>query len=222
MNFKRKIQLGIASATGILVVGLFAAPSVTNVLHAASDTVTSVSQTVAPTTVKGTDQTVKATAASGTKGNYSVKYTKAGTSSTTATYRQTDYNNSSDASKQVSAVADTQGDSVKLSSGTSATVQGTMGKVYVHWNTGSWSVTTIANTQDVATNPTKFADQVNTQLQKQDLTAKNVTSGSVTVYDTAQNGQANSVEWQNGAQVSKVQGQQANTVIKIAAQAKTN
>lgn len=220
MNFKRKIQLGIATATGMLVVGIVAVPSVTNVLHAASDSVSLVSQTAAPTTVKATNQTVKAISASGTKGNYRVKYAKAGTSSTTATYQQTNYNTKSDASSQVDYLANTQGQRTTLNSGTAATVQGTMGKVYVHWNTGSWSVTTIANTQDVAGNPTKFANQVNNQIQKQDLTSKNVTSGAVTVYDTPQNGQANSVQWQNGKQVAKVQGQQANTVIKIAADTK--
>ncbi|KZT83911.1 hypothetical protein Nizo1840_1424 [Lactiplantibacillus plantarum] len=220
MNFKRKIQLGIATATGMLVVGIVAVPSVTNVLHAASDNVSLVSQTAAPTSVKATNQTVKAISASGTKGNYRVKYAKAGTSSTTATYQQTNYNTKSDASNQVDYLANTQGQRTTLNSGTAATVQGTMGKVYVHWNTGSWSVTTIANTQDVAGNPTKFANQVNNQIQKQDLTNKNVTSGAVTVYDTPQNGQANSVQWQNGKQVAKVQGQQANTVIKIAANAK--
>ncbi len=47
MNFKRKIQLGIATATGMLVVGIVAVPSVTNVLHAASDSVSLVSQTAA-------------------------------------------------------------------------------------------------------------------------------------------------------------------------------
>ena len=220
MNFKRKIQLGIATATGMLVVGIVAVPSVTNVLHAASDNVSLVSQTAAPTSVKATNQTVKAISASGTKGNYRVKYAKAGTSSTTSTYQQTNYNTKSDASSQVDYLANTQGQRTTLNSGTAATVQGTMGKVYVHWNTGSWSVTTIANTQDVAGNPTKFANQVNNQIQKQDLTSKNVTSGAVTVYDTPQNGQANSVQWQNGKQVAKVQGQQANTVIKIAADAK--
>lgn len=220
MNFKRKIQLGIATATGMLVVGIVAVPSVTNVLHAASDNVSLVSQTAAPTSVKATNQTVKAISASGTKGNYRVKYAKAGTSSTTATYQQTNYNTKSDASNQVDYLANAQGQRTTLNSGTAATVQGTMGKVYVHWNTGSWSVTTIANTQDVAGNPTKFANQVNNQIQKQDLTNKNVTSGAVTVYDTPQNGQANSVQWQNGKQVAKVQGQQANTVIKIAANAK--
>lgn len=219
MNFKRKIQLGIVTTTGALVIGLIAAPSVTSVLHAASDSVSSVSQTAAPTTVKASNQTVKATTASGTKGNYRVKYAKAGTTSTTATYQQTDYNTKQDASAQVDYLATTQGQKTTLNSGTAATVQGTMGKVYVHWNTGSWSVTTIANTQDVANNPTKFANQVNTQIQKQDLTDKNVTSGAVTVYDTAQNGQANSVQWQQGTQVVKVQGQQSNTVIKIAANA---
>ena len=55
MNFKRKIQLGIATATGMLVVGIVAVPSVTNVLHAASDSVSLVSQTAAPTTVKSTN-----------------------------------------------------------------------------------------------------------------------------------------------------------------------
>ena len=202
------------------MVGIVAVPSVTNVLHAASDSVSLVSQTAAPTTVKATNQTVKAISASGTKGNYRVKFAKAGTSSTTATYQQTNYNTKSDASSQVDYLANTQGQRTTLNSGTAATVQGTMGKVYVHWNTGSWSVTTIANTQDVAGNPTKFANQVNNQIQKQDLTSKNVTSGAVTVYDTPQNGQANSVQWQNGKQVAKVQGQQANTVIKIAADAK--
>jgi len=219
MNFKHKIQLGIATATGMLVVGLVAVPSVTSVLHAASDNVSSIIQTAAPATVKATNQTVKALSASGTKGNYRVKYAKAGSSSTVATYQQTDYNTKSDASSQVDYLATAQGKSTTLNSGTPATIQGTMGKVYVHWNTGSWSVTTIANTQDVASNPTKFANQINTQIQKQKLTTKTVTSGAVTVYDTAQNGQANSVQWQNGSQVTKVQGQQAGTVIKIAADA---
>jgi len=97
-----------------------------------------------------------------------------------------------------------------------------MGRVYVHWNTGNWSVTTIANTEDVATNPAKFANQVNNQLEKQNLTDKSVTSGAVTVYNTTQSGQANTVKWQKSGQVSQVQGQQANTVIKIAADTKTN
>ncbi|WP_318765468.1 hypothetical protein [Lactiplantibacillus carotarum] len=88
MDFKRKVKLGIATATGALALGLVAVPSVNHVLHAASNNVTSVSQTAAPTTVKATDQTVSATSASGTKSNYSVKYVKAGTNSTTATYKK--------------------------------------------------------------------------------------------------------------------------------------
>ncbi len=220
MDFKRKVKLGIATATGALALGLVAVPSVNHVLHAASNNVTSVSQTAAPTTVKATDQTVSATSASGTKSNYSVKYVKAGTNSTTATYKKTDYNSNSDAKDQVNYLTNTQGDSVKLNNGETATVQGTMGRIYVHWNTGNWSVTTVANTEDVAKNPAKFANQVNNQIQKQDLTDKNVTNGSVTVYDQAQSGQANSVKWQQADKVSQVQGQQANTVIKIAATAK--
>jgi len=222
MNFKRKVQLGIATATGALIIGVVVVPSITHGLYAASDNVSSVSQTAAPTTVKATDQTVQATSASGTKGNYSVKYVKAGTSSTTATYKQTDYNSSSEAQTQVNPLTSTQGSSVQLNSGTTATMQGTMGRVYVHWNTGNWSVTTIANTEDVATNPAKFANQVNNQLEKQNLTDKSVTSGAVTVYNTTQSGQANTVKWQESGQVSQVQGQQANTVIKIAADTKTN
>ena len=220
MNFKRKVKLGIVSATGALVLGLVAVPSVNHVLHAASDNVSSVSQTAAPTTVKATDQTVSAKSASGTKSNYSVKYVKAGTNSTTATYKKTDYNSNGDAKEQVNNLTNVQGDSVQLNNGKTATVQGTMGRIYVHWNTGNWSVTTIANTEDVATNPAKFANKVNNQIQSQDLTSKNVTNGAVTVYDQPQSGQANSVKWQKSDKVSQVQGQQANTVIKIAADAK--
>ncbi|WP_048000430.1 hypothetical protein [Lactiplantibacillus herbarum] len=220
MDFKRKVQLGIATATGALILGVVVVPSITHGLYAASDNVSSVSQTAAPTTVKATDQTVQATSASGTKGNYSVKYVNAGTSSTTATYKQTDYNTSSEAKTQVNPLTNTQGSSVQLNSGTTATMQGTMGRVYVHWNTGNWSVTTIANTEDVASNPAKFANQVNSQLEKQSLTDKSVTSGAVTVYNTTQDGQANTVKWQESGQVSQVQGQQANTVIKIAAATK--
>jgi len=220
MNFKRKVQLGVATATGALILGVVVVPAITHGLYAASDNVSSVSQTAAPTTVKATDQTVQATSASGTKGNYSVKYVNASTSSTTATYKQTDYNTSSEAKTQVNPLTNTQGSSVQLNSGTTATMQGTMGRVYVHWNTGNWSVTTIANTEDVASNPAKFANQVNNQLEKQSLTDKHVTSGAVTVYNTTQDGQANTVKWQESGQVSQVQGQQANTVIKIAAATK--
>ncbi|AVK63643.1 hypothetical protein C5Z26_05785 [Lactobacillus sp. CBA3606] len=219
MDFKQKVKSGIFTATGALVIGLVAAPSVDHVLHAASNNVTTVSDTTAPTTVKATDQTVKATAASGTKSNYSVSYVKAGTSSKTATYKQTDYDNSSVAQNKVDYLANTQGDTVKLNSGTTATVQGTMGRLYVHWNTGNWSVTTVANTQDVVQNPTKFANKVNSQIKQQSLTTQGATSGSVTVYNQPQSGEANSVKWQNSDQVSQVQGQQANTVLKIAATA---
>jgi len=220
MDFKRKIKLGIFTATGALAIGLVAAPSVNHVLHAASDNVSTVNQTVAPTTVKATGQTVAAKSASGTKSNYSVSYVKAGTAKQTATYKQTDYNSSSDAADQVNNLKNVDGQTVKLNSGATATVQGTMGRVYVHWNTGNWSVTTVANTQDVAQNTTQFANQVNSQLQKQDLTAKNVTNGEVTVYNQPQADEANSVKWQQSGQVAQVDGQHANTVIKIAADAK--
>lgn len=221
MDFKRKTKLGIVTATGALIVGLVAAPSVNHVLHAASDNVSSVSQTAAPATVKATNQTVKATDASGTKTNYSVKYVKAGTKSATATYKKTAYNHSSEAKQKVEALAnaDASGTSVKLNNGQTAVMQGTMGQMYVHWNTGNWSVTTVANTEDVAQNPAKFANQVNNQIQKQKLTDKKVTSGSVTVYNQPQSDQNNTVKWQKSDQVSQVQGQQANTVLKIAADA---
>ncbi|ETY73399.1 hypothetical protein [Lactiplantibacillus fabifermentans] len=220
MDFTRKAKLGIFTATGALVLGLVAAPSVNHVLHAASDNVSTVSQTAAPTTVKATDQKVTADSASGTKSNYSVSYVKSGTDTKTATYKQTDYNSSSDASNKVDYLSNTNGDSVTLNNGETATVQGTMGRVYVHWNTGNWSVTTVANTQDVATNPTKFANQVNKQIENQDLTSKKVTSGAVTVYNQPQSGEANSVKWQKSDTVSQVQGQQASTVLKIAATTK--
>jgi len=222
MQFKRKIQLGIATATGALVLGLVAAPSVNHVLHAASNNVTTVSQTAAPTTVKATDQTVKATSASGTKSNYQVSYVKSGTSSKTATYQKTAYNTKSTATDKVDYISNVKGDTVTLSNGTTAKLQGTMGRVYVHWNTNNWSVTAIANTADVQKNPAKFAQQVNNQLEKQALTTTKVTHGSVTVYDQAQSGQANTVKWQKSDQVYQVKGQQANTALKIAADAQHN
>ncbi|MFC6163691.1 hypothetical protein ACFP3T_03275 [Lactiplantibacillus dongliensis] len=219
MQFKRKLQLGIATATGALAIGLIAVPSVNHVLHAASNNVTTVSQTAAPTTVKATDQTVKATTASGTKSNYRVSYVKSGTRAKTATYQKTAYNTKHTATDKVDYINNVKGDTVTLSNGTTAKLQGTMGRVYVHWNTNNWSVTAIANTADVQKNPAKFAQQVNNQLEKHNLTTTNVTHGSVTVYDQAQSGQANTVKWQKADQVYQVKGQQANTALKIAADA---
>jgi len=219
MQFKRRVQLGILATTSALVIGVVAVPSVQQRLHAASNQVTSVKQTAAPTTVKAPDQTVKATDASGTKTNYSVSYVKAGTDDKTATYKQTAYTTKSTATDKVDYISNVKGDTVTLSDGTTAKLQGTMGRIYVHWNTNNWSVTAIANTADVQQNPAKFAQKVNAQLAKQNLTAKHVTHGSVTVYDQAQSGQANTVKWQKADQVYQVKGQQANTAVKIAATA---
>ncbi|VDG19998.1 hypothetical protein [Lactiplantibacillus mudanjiangensis] len=222
MQFKRKVKVGIFATTSALVLGLVAAPSVNHVLHAASDNVTTVSQTAAPTTVKAADQTVKATSASGTKSNYSVSYVKSGTSSKTATYKKTAYNSKSDAKDEVDYIGAAKGSTVSLGNGTTAKLQGTMGRVYIHWNTNNWSVTAIANTADVQANPAKFAKQVNNQLTSQKLTDTNVTHGSVTVYDQTQSGQANTVKWQQSDKVTQVKGQQASTVMKLAADAQSN
>ncbi|CAM3167604.1 hypothetical protein [Lactiplantibacillus plajomi] len=218
MQLKRKVKLGLVTAASAVVVGLAVTPLVTNTLHAASNNVTSVSQTTAPLTVKATNQTVSAKSASGTKANYSVKYTDQ-QSQKTATYKKTDYNSTQTAQAKVEHLGTTQGDQVTLRGGEKATVQGVMGRIYVHWNTGNWSVTAIANTPDVANDPAKFANTVNQQIKAQKLTAKKVTTGAVTVYNQTQSGQANSVKWQQADQVAQVKGQQANTVLKIAAKA---
>ncbi|GEO69551.1 hypothetical protein [Levilactobacillus acidifarinae] len=185
-------------------------------MHAANG-VSAVSQTAAPTTATANSTHLTATNASGTKQNYTVKYhNQAG--HTAATFQKKTLGSATAAANQVAYFGrGTAGPSVKLTHGTQAVVQGTMGHTYVHWNTGHWSVTAVTSNADQSGTPTQFANQVNDQLQQQHLPTA-ATTGAVTVYSQANgsSAQADTVKWQTGDQLYAVSGQTVAGTVKLA------
>jgi len=182
-------------------------------MHAAND-VSSVGQTVAPTSASTDGNKLTATSTNGTKQNYTVKYD--GNSEQSATFQKKTYGTDSTAEKQVDYVgSNTDGATVKLNKNTTAVVQGTMGHTYVHWNKGDWSVTAVTSNADAAGTPKQFAKQVNQQITTASL-PKNADTGAITVYSQTDDDEANSVTWQNGKQVYKVSGTTADTTVKVA------
>ncbi|MFC6260533.1 hypothetical protein [Levilactobacillus fujinensis] len=209
MQQKTKIVTAVTVALAVLTLGSGTVVQ----MHAAND-VSSVGQTVAPTSAKTDGTTLTATSTSGTKQNYTVKYD--GNSDQSATFQKKTYGTSTTAEKQVDYVGgNTDGASVKLNKNTTAVVQGTMGHTYVHWNKGGWSVTAVTSNADAAGTPKQFAKQVNQQITETSL-PKGADTGAITVYSQTDDDEANSVTWQNGKQVYKVSGTTADTTVKVA------
>lgn len=209
MKRKTKIITTVTAALAILALGSGTALQI----HAAND-VSSVGQTTAPTTASADGTKLTADSASGTKQNYTVNYT--GSSDASATFQKKTYGTQATAANQVDYVgSNTDGATVKLNSGTSAVVQGTMGHTYVHWNKGDWSVTAVTSNADSTGTPTQFAKQVNAQLSKSSL-PKSADTGAITVYSQADSDETNSVTWQDGKQVYKVSGTTADATVKVA------
>ncbi len=184
-------------------------------MHAAND-VSSVSQTVAPSAVTANSAKLTADSTSGTKQNYTVKYTDKSTGGQAATLQKKTYGSDNSAENQVDYVGtNTEGAKVKLTGSTTAVVQGVMGHTYVHWNKGDWSVTAVANNADETGTPTQFAKQVNKQITSSSL-PKSADTGAITVYSGTEKDEANSVSWQNGKQLYTVSGKTAASTVKLA------
>lgn len=212
---KRSKKILMTAATGLAVLATLGSGTYLT-MHAANG-VSSVSQTAAPTTATVSGTKLTAANPSGTKQNYTVKYhDQAG--SNAATFQKKTLGSAATAADQVDYFGrSTAGPSVKLTHGTRAVVQGTMGHTYVHWNTGKWSVTAVTSNADQSGTPTQFADQVNNQLQQQHLPT-DATTGAVTVYSqtTGSSAQADTVKWQSGHQLYTVSGQSAAGTVKLA------
>lgn len=212
---KRSKKILMTAATGLAVLATLGSGTYLT-MHAANG-VSSVSQTAAPTTATASGTKLTAANPSGTKQNYTVKYhDQAG--SNAATFQKKTLGSAATAADQVDYFGrSTAGPSVKLTHGTQAVVQGTMGHTYVHWNTGKWSVTAVTSNADQSGTPTQFADQVNNQLQQQHLPT-DATTGAVTVYSqtTGSSAQADTVKWQSGHQLYTVSGQSAAGTVKLA------
>jgi len=209
MQRRVKIVATVAAALAVLTLGLGTVVE----MHAAND-VSSVGQTVAPTSASTDGSRLTATSTSGTKRNYTVEYD--GNSDQSATFQKRTYGTNSTAEKQVDYVGShTDGATVKLNKNTKAVVQGTMGHTYVHWNKGDWSVTAVTSNADAAGTPKQFAKQVNRQITKSSL-PKSADTGAITVYSQTDDDETNSVTWQNGKQVYKVSGTTADTTVKVA------
>lgn len=203
---------------GILVTGLLSAIIFASPLVHGNDQPTTADLSV-PKTVQTSAQTATAAKMTGTTANAKVTYQQSDQSEPTATYQQTA---ESTATKAADAISDQDhsGETVKLSDGTKAKEQGVMGHIYVSWQKGNWSVTTVTDTtQTLRTDPEKLAVQVNQQLKNSDITNQDVDKGAVTVYSSAQDTTANQIKWQNNKQVENVKGQQAATVYQIAKKA---
>lgn len=215
MQKKTKIITTVTVALAVLTLG----SGTVLQMHAAND-VSTVSQTVAPRSVKADSTQLTADQTSGTKQNYTVKYTDKETGDQSATLQKKTYGSSNRAEDQVDYVGrNTQGTTVKLNKSTTAVVQGVMGHTYVHWNQGDWSVTAVASNANVTGTPTQFAKQVNQQVSSTNL-PKDADTGAITVYSDTQTGEANSVTWQNGKQLYTVSGQTADSTVKLAQEAK--
>lgn len=204
------------AAAATLAVAATVGSSTLLTMHAAND-VSSVGQTAAPTTATTAGTKLTATSASGTKQDYTVKY-RATAGQQRATFQKQTLSSATAAANRVAYVGrQTAGPTVTLNPGTTATLQGTMGHTYVHWNTGNWSVTAVTSNADQSGTPTRFAKQVNAQLQQQAL-PRGIATGAVTVYSQTSTSapQVNTVQWQSGKQLYTVSGQTAASAVKLA------
>lgn len=212
MKMQRKTKL-ITAVTAALAVLALGSGSVIQ-MHAAND-VSSTGQTVAPNSASVDGNKVTATTASGTKQNYTVKYTDQSTGDQSTTLQKKTYGTRATAKDQVDYVGNADGKKVNLNKSTSAVIQGVMGHTYIHWTKGDWSVTAVTNNADQTGTPTQFAKQVNQQLSKRNL-PKHADTGAVTVYSKTDDDQDNTVTWQDGKQTYTVKGQAADTTVKVA------
>lgn len=208
---KRSKQIFITTLSSLAVLAALGSGTLLT-MHAAND-VSAVSQTDAPKTATAASTKLTATTASGTKSDYTVTY-RGGDQK--ATYQKETLGKTSTAKDEVDYVGgNTAGATVKLSSNTTAVMQGVMGHTYVHWNTGKWSVTAVTDNADAAGTPKQFAKQVNTQLKRASLPS-DATTGAVTVYSGTDKNQTNTVKWQSGKQLYTVSGQTAASTVKLA------
>lgn len=215
MQRKTKIITAVTAALALVTLGSGTALQ----MHAAND-VSTVSQTVAPSSVTADSSQLTADSTSGTKQNYTVKYADKQTADQSATLQKKTYGSSNRAAKQVDYVgSNTEGTTVKLNKSTKAVVQGVMGHTYVHWNKGDWSVTAVASNADATGTPTQFAKQVNKQVSSASL-PKGADTGAITVYSGTQSEEANSVTWQKGKQLYTVNGKTADTTVQLAQDSK--
>ncbi|WP_407885549.1 hypothetical protein [Levilactobacillus sp. N40-8-2] len=211
MQRKTKIIIAVTAALAVITLG----SGTVLEMHAAND-VSSVSQTTAPSTVTADSSKLTADSTSGTKQDYTVKYTDKSTGNQSATLQKKTYGSTSSAENQVDYVGtNTEGVTVKLNGSTTAVVQGVMGHTYVHWNKGDWSVTAVASNADETGTPTQFAKQVNKQITASSL-PKSADTGAITVYSGTEKDEANSVSWQNGKQLYTVSGKTAAGTVKLA------
>jgi len=210
MQRKTKLITAVTAALAVLALG---SGSVLQ-MHAAND-VSSTGQTVAPNSASVDGSKVTATTASGTKQNYTVKYTDQSTGDQSTTLQKKTYGTSATAKDQVDYVGNADGETVKLNKSTSAVVQGVMGHTYVHWTKGDWSVTAVTNNADVTGTPTQFAKRVNTQISQRNL-PKKADTGAITVYSQDEKNETNSVSWHRGKQLYQVSGTAADATVKVA------
>ncbi|MDT6979743.1 hypothetical protein [Levilactobacillus zymae] len=205
----------VTAAAGLAVLATLGSGTLLT-MHAANG-VSAVSQTAAPAAATASSTKLTAAKTSGTQQNYTVKY-RDSAGQTAATFQKKTLGSATTAADQVDYFSrSTAGPGVKLTHGTQAVVQGTMGHTYVHWNTGKWSVTAVTSNADQSGTPTQFANQVNNQLQQQHLPT-DATTGAVTVYSqtTGSGAQADTVKWQSGHQLYTVSGQSAAAAVKLA------
>ncbi|ANZ64395.1 hypothetical protein AYR62_10095 [Secundilactobacillus paracollinoides] len=213
----RKQKLITAVATLAICVGAGVGLSkAASLISVQGNSATSTTQLSVPTKVDSDGSTAKASSVSGTNANAKVTYKTTDDNDTTATYQQQTKSSTDKAASDVSA-ATHGGQAVTLSNGTKAEEQGVMGHVILNWKQGDWTVTTVTDTSTLAHSaPSTVASTVSNQLKKNNITNQDVDKGAVTVYDTAQDSQANQISWQNNKKVSTVSSQTSDTALQIA------
>ncbi|MBW1606356.1 hypothetical protein [Lactobacillus sp. Sy-1] len=112
------------------------------------------------------------------------------------------------------------GQSTTLSDGTKSTIQGAMGHVYVQWQRGNWTVTTVSS-PEVAKNPkaaVKQANQVNKLIKESQVTDHSIDRGSIVIDQDSQGDNESQISWQKGKQTVNTTGQNAELITKVAEQ----
>ncbi|KRM76763.1 hypothetical protein [Secundilactobacillus collinoides] len=213
----RKQKLITAVATLAICVGAgVGLNKAASLISVQGDSATSTTQLSVPTKVDSDGSTAEASSVSGTNANAKVTYKTTDNNDTTATYKQQTKSSSSNAASDVSA-ATHGGQTITLTNGTKAEEQGVMGHILVNWKQGDWTVTAVTDTSTIAhSDPSTVASKVSKQLKSNNITNQSVDKGAVTVYDTAQDSQANEITWQNNKKVSSVSSQTSDTALQIA------
>ncbi|HBO47313.1 MULTISPECIES: hypothetical protein [Pediococcus] len=225
---KRIVVMGCSFVVGLALLGIGGTTMTNNNVTVHAVTTPADKGLAAPEKVDGTQTEVQTVTGNSTSGK--VTYSNGANSATTATYKQQKYGTTSQAKtgfENTQNLTNADGTKVTLSDGTKATSQGVMGHVYVQWQKNGWTVTTVADTEDLTTSSvnqtnktvTAVANKVKKSLKSNKVITQNVTRGNVVVYDGAQQKPVNNISWQQKNKVVQVSGNSAETTAKIAKEA---